>query len=347
MRAIVKTKKGEGFLEMQERPLPQIENDEVLIRVSYAGICGTDIHIKHDQYPYWPPVIIGHEFSGIVEKTGEDVRDFSEGDHVVGEPHNLHCGKCELCRTGNIQLCLKKRSIGWGIDGAFAEYVKMPESLLHKIPEGVSLSDAAMAEPCAIVAHQLLERGRILPGQTVVIMGLGPIALIAAQMAKIAGAGKIIMCGCNSDEGIRLAALQKLSACDRFINVQKENAEEVLKEEMEKGGVDVVVEASGAASAIRSGVRLLKKKGLFCGIGMTNNEEIPFPWNMAMQKAIDLQFNMSSSFRGWEMALSLLKSGKLRTEELYEIRQLSAFEAAFEDLEKGNAIKILLSPSAE
>jgi len=100
-------------------------------------------------------------------------------------------------------------------------------------------------------------------------------------------------------------------------------------------------------SAIRSGVRLLKKKGLFCGIGMTNAEEIPFPWNEAMGKAIDLQFNMSSSFKGWEIALSLLQTGKLRTEELYEIRPLSAFEAAFADLEKGNAIKILLSPSEE
>ena len=342
LKALVKTQKGEGYLKIEEREIPQIASDEVLIKVAYAGICGTDIHIKHDQYPYWPPVIIGHEFSGTVVETGSDVKSFSKGDRVVGEPHNLACGKCELCRTGNIQLCLSKRSIGWGIDGAFAEYLKMPEKLLHKIPEGVSLEAAALAEPCAIVAHQMLERGRIIPGETVVIMGMGPIAIIAAQMARIAGAGKIVMCGCTSDEAIRLDIVKKLNCCDLFINVQKEKTEEVLSDILENGGVDVVVEASGAVSAIKTGVRILKKKGLFCAIGMTSDAQIEFPWNEAMGKAIDLEFNMSSSYIGWKTALNLLESGKLNTEILADIRPLEEFEKAFDDLESGRAVKILL-----
>lgn len=342
MKAVVKTQKGEGFLQIEEREIPKISADEVLIKVAYAGICGTDIHIKHDQYPYWPPVIIGHEFSGTVVEVGDCVRSFSKGDKVVGEPHNLACGKCELCRTGNIQLCLDKRSIGWGIDGAFAEYLKMPEKLLHKVPDNVSLEAAAVAEPCAIVAHQMLERGRIIPGEIVVIMGMGPIAIIAAQMARIAGAGKIIMCGCTSDEGIRLDIVKQLNCCDLFINVQKEKTEDALSDILSAGGVDVVIEASGAASAIKTAVRLLKKKGLFCAIGMTGNPEISFPWNEAMGKALDLQFNMSSSYTGWKTALNLLESGSLNTEILTEIRPLENFEQAFDDLENGKAVKILL-----
>lgn len=344
MKAIVKTKKGEGFLELNECEIPKLSENEVLIKVAYSGICGTDIHIKHDQYPYWPPVIMGHEFSGTVVDTGKNVKGFSKGDRVVGEPHNLACGKCELCRTGNIQLCQSKRSIGWGIDGAFAEYIKMPEHLLHKVSDCISLDVAAVAEPCAIVAHQMLERGRVIPGDTIVIMGMGPIAIIAAQMARIAGAGKIIMCGCDADEGIRLETVKKLECCDKFINVQKENIENVLCDILSAGGVDVVVEASGAASAIKTAVRILKKKGLFCAIGMTGAPEISFPWNEAMTKALDLQFNMSSSYMGWKIALSLLESRKLNVEIMTEIRPLKEYEKAFADLEKGKAIKILLKP---
>jgi len=344
MKAVVKTQKGEGFLEVQEREIPIVAENEVLIKVAYAGICGTDIHIKHDQYPYWPPVIIGHEFSGTVEAVGKNVNGFKKGDKIVGEPHNLACGKCELCRTGNIQLCSNKRSIGWGIDGAFADYVKMPENLLHKISENISLKEAAVAEPCAIVAHQMLERGRIIPGDTVVIMGMGPIAIIAAQMARIAGAGKIIMCGCDSDEGIRLDIVKKLNCCDLFINVQREDAENVLDDVICAAGVDVVVEASGASSAIKTAVRILKKRGLLCAIGMASLSEISFPWNEAMSKALEIDFNMSSSYIGWKIALNLLESGKLNLDIMTEVRSLVDYEKAFDDLENGRALKILLKP---
>lgn len=113
MKAIVKTQKGEGFMELAERDIPVISDDEVLIKVSYAGICGTDIHIKHDQFPYWPPVIMGHEFSGTVVEVGKNVNDYAAGDNVVGEPHNLACGKCHLCRNAYEQR--KRRRIkGYG-----------------------------------------------------------------------------------------------------------------------------------------------------------------------------------------------------------------------------------------
>ncbi|MBO5295524.1 MAG: alcohol dehydrogenase catalytic domain-containing protein [Clostridia bacterium] len=331
---------------MEQRPIPIYQEDEVLIRVAYSGICGTDIHILHDQFPYYPPVIIGHEFSGEVVEVGSKVTGFQKGDLVVGEPHNKACGKCYLCRNGHIQNCADKRSIGWGIDGCFTTYLVMPEKLLHKLPKGLSLSSAALAEPCAIVAHQLLERARVTPGDKVVIMGVGPIALIAAQMARIAGAEKILLCGCTSDVSYRLKIAEQLNCFDRFINVQTEDAVSIIMEETGVGA-DLVVEASGAGSAIRTSIRVLKKRGILCAIGMTAAPTVEVPWNEAMMKVLDVQFNMSSSYNGWEIALSLLGSGKLDVEPLFEVRSLLDWEQAFTDLEQGRAMKILLTPVTE
>ncbi len=220
----------------------------------------------------------------------------------------------------------------------------MPEKLLHKVPAGISLKEAAMMEPSAIVAHQLLERARIMPNDTVVVMGLGAIGLIAAQMAKIAGAGKVILAGCTSDEGCRLEAAKEVGCFDLFVNVQKEDLAEIIKKETNGKGADIVCEASGAAPAIVNGFNILKKKGLFCAIGMNGKPNVAIPWDDAMRKAIDLQFNMSSSYNGWEIALGLLASGKLKLNPLIsEVLPIEEWEKAFEDLRTGAAIKVLLT----
>jgi len=343
MLALVKEKKGMENLILKETPIPIYEDDEVLIKVAYSGICGTDLHIYHDQYPYYPPVILGHEFSGEIVEVGKKVRLFAPGDRVVGEPHNKACGKCYQCRNGHIQNCADKRSIGWGIDGAFAGYVVMPEHLLHKIPEGVSMEAAAVAEPTAIVAHQLLERAGVRAGDNVVIMGVGPIALLAAQMAKIAGAGKVILCGCTSDIEYRLQIAKELECYDLFIDVLKEDAGKIILEETGIGA-DLVVEASGAGSAIKTAIKVLRKRGRLCAIGMTARETVEVPWNEAMMKVLDVQFNMSSSYEGWKIALALLESGKLRVEPMVQVRSLKDWKKCFEELEAGKALKILLKP---
>jgi len=343
MLALVKTGKGEGLLALEERPIPRCGEDEVLIKVAYSGICGTDIHIRHDQFTYYPPVIIGHEFSGVVEETGAKVTMFKKGDPVVGEPHNKACGKCWMCRNGHIQNCMDKRSIGWGIDGSFTSWLVMPEKLLHRVPDGVSLRDAAMTEPAAIVAHQLLERAGVTPGDKVVVMGVGPIALLAAQMARIAGAGKIIMCGCTGDIPYRLKIAEELGCFDRFIDVLTEDAESIIAEET-GGGADLVVEASGAGSAIRTSIKVLRKWGRLCAIGMTSAPTVDIPWNEAMMKVLTVQFNMSSSYNGWNIALSLLAGGRLKVAPMIGMRPLREWESAFDDLEHGRAMKLLLTP---
>jgi len=343
MIALVKEKEGKAGLGLQECPVPAYGEDEVLIKVAYSGICGTDLHIYHDQYPYYPPVILGHEFSGEIVEIGNEVTLFAPGDRVVGEPHNKACGKCYQCRNGLIQNCSDKRSIGWGIDGAFTNYLVMPEHLLHKVPDGVSMEAAAVTEPAAIVAHQLLERAGVRAGDNVVIMGVGPIALLAAQMARIAGAGKVILCGCTSDIEFRLKIAEKLNCFDRFIDVLREDAAAIIMEETGIGA-DLVVEASGAGSAIKTAIKVLRKRGRLCAIGMTARETVEVPWNEAMMKVIDVQFNMSSSYEGWQIALKLLESGKLQVEPMVQVRALKDWEQCFADLESGKAMKILLEP---
>lgn len=343
MKALVKTKKGEGNIELLEKPIPEIGDEEVLIKVAYGGICGTDLHILSDRYTYYPPVTIGHEFSGVIVKSGVKVKNFKEGDKVVGEPHNEACGACYLCRTGNVQICDKKRSIGSGIDGAFAEYVKMPEKLLHKIPENVSLKTAAFCEPLAIVAHQLIERAKVYAGDYVVVTGAGPIAMLAGLVAKAAGARRVIMCGCTVDEGVRFPAALNAGAFDRFINVQKDDSVKIILDETGGIGADIVVECSGANSAIINAVKCLKKKGRLCAIGLSGKELVNFPYNEAMQKVIDMYFNMSSSYTGWEIALNLLKADKLNLDPLIKVMPLSKFNEAFDELINGKAVKIMLT----
>ena len=174
MKALVKTAKGMGNIEIRDVSIPKIPKDDwVLIKIKAAGVCGTDLHIWHDQFFYWPPVILGHEFSGEIVEMGSKVTGFDTGDRVVVEPHSLACGKCEFCRQGKIQICSDKRSPGWGIDGAFTEYIVMPSLLLHKIPDGLSYELAAIAEPMAIAVHQVVERGRIECQDFVVVTGAG------------------------------------------------------------------------------------------------------------------------------------------------------------------------------
>ena len=148
MKALVKTQKGSGFLEVKEVPVPEIvKPNQVLVQIKAAGVCGTDLHIWHDTFTYYPPVILGHEFSGVVVQVGEGVMRLAPGDGIVAEPHANACGICEICRTGSAQLCKSKRSPGWGQNGAFTDYIVMEEHLLHKIPEGVPYDVAALAEP--------------------------------------------------------------------------------------------------------------------------------------------------------------------------------------------------------
>ncbi|HDY74036.1 MAG TPA: hypothetical protein ENH51_02855 [Euryarchaeota archaeon] len=344
MLALVKTQKGKGHLELKEVETPKIVADEVLIEVKAAGVCGTDIHVKNDEFPYWPPVILGHEFSGKIVEIGSNVESYEVGDRVVAEPHTLACGKCYLCRTGNIQICSSKRSIGWGIDGAFTEYIKMPEKLLHKIPDKVSYENAALVEPTANVVHDVLERSRVEPEDFVVVLGPGPIGLLSAMAAKAEGAKEVVIIGTADDESLRLKAAKDVGI-DHVINLEVEDPVKKVLELTEDIGADLVVEASGAEPAINMAVDIVRKKGRITVIGLSGKKKIRFPWDAAIFKACDLFFNFSTSYTSWERAISLIAQNKINVETLITHREpLANWEKAFSAVENRRAIKALLIP---
>jgi L-iditol 2-dehydrogenase len=340
MKALVKTQRGPGFVELREVAQPAPGPGEVLIEVKACGVCGTDIHVLHDEFPYWPPVILGHEFSGRIVEAGPGTSLFKVGDRVVGEPHTQACGQCSLCRTGNIQICKMKRSPGWGIDGAFTRYLKMPERLLHAIPDHVSYEAAAVVEPAANTVHDVIERAKVEAGDFVVVIGPGPIGLLAAMTARAGGARRTVVTGAERDEAVRLPKARELG-------FETEVANPVGRVLEWTGGIgaDLVVECSGSAGGIASAVELVRKKGRICAIGLTGKASIPFPWDKAAFKVCDLIFNLSTSYTSWERTIHLVANGALPVEKVISHRlPLSQWERAFEEIEAQRALKVLLIP---
>jgi len=263
---------------------------------------------------------------------------------VVGEPHTKACGKCPLCRTGNIQICASKRSPGWGIDGAFTRYLKMPEKLLHRIPDHVSFEEAALVEPTCNAVHDVLERGRVEPEDFVVVLGPGPIGLLSAMVAKAEGARKVMIVGTPQDEELRLKTAREVGI-DVVVNLAEQDPVEMVKDLTGGWGADLVVEASGAEPAIRTAVDLVRKKGRITVIGMTGRDDIRFPWDKAIFKVCDLLFNLSSSYTSWDRSISLIVERKINVEALITHRvPLTEWERAFEVVENLRAIKALLIP---
>lgn len=344
MKALVKKAKGKGQIELLDYPIPQVKEGYVLLRIEVAGICGSDLKIYNDEHPYFPPVILGHEFSGEVVGVGPGVQGWKKGDRVVSEVHGLICGHCRFCLSGEKHVCPSKRALGWGIDGGFAEYVSIPSWLLHRMPDGLSFEEAALMEPLAIAVHGILERAKVEPEDFVVVLGCGPIGLLALQVAKAEGASQVFITGVNSDEKLRLKLAKALGA-DRTINVQKEDPVELVKEATGGTGADLVIELSGSPAAIRQGLGMVRTHGRFLAIGIPVEQEVGIPWKEIIFKAPSLIFHFSSCYSSWERGLSLLGHKKVNVKSLIsKVLPMKDWEEGFSLAKSGEAIKVLLKP---
>jgi len=345
MKALVKRQKGVGHIEVMDVPVPKVSAPtDVLIEIHATGVCGTDLHIYQDAFIYYPPVTLGHEFSGVVLEVGEGVTRFKPGDRVVCEPHSKACGTCEVCRTGYMQLCKSKRSPGWGMDGAFTDYIVMAEHLLHIIPDNVPFDVAALAEPLAIVVHEALERGVVEPKDTVVIVGAGPIGLLAAFATKEAGARRTIVLGIDADEKQRFPAARALGV-DHIINVQREDAVKKVMELTGGRGADLIVEASGSEGGINSAAEMVRIRGRISASGLSVGEKVAVPWNKLMLKVVDLRFNFSSSCTAWDRALAIMEASGGKLSALITHREnIENWESVFRDMESGACIKAVMIP---
>lgn len=344
MKALVKTQKGVGYIEVREMPEPHPGPGEVKIRVAAGGICGSDIHVRHDSFPYWPPVILGHEFTGTVIELGADCAVAKVGDRVVAEPHTKACGICYLCRTGNIQICPQKRSPGWGIHGGMAEFICYPEKLLHRIPDGMSWDQAAVVEPVANCVTDLIEHTTVTPGDFVVVLGPGPIGLMTALVARAAGAREVAIIGTPGDEALRLAKARELGFT-RIINLAQTSPVDAILEMTDGRGADIVAECSGSPKAIASTVDLVRKKGKICAIGLTGNKMVELPWDKFNFKVVDLQFNLSTSYTSWDRSIHLIHGGAVPAEKIISHRApLAEWQTVFDAIENLQALKGLMIP---
>ena len=339
MRALVKSARGPGCLNLEpDWPDPQAGPGWVVVDVTACGICGTDLHIWHDQHKYWPPVVLGHEYTGRISQVGEGVTGWLPGDRIVCEQHSLACGTCDACRRGAIHLCAAKRSPGWGIDGAFAEKVALPAHLLHRVPDGVSDEAAVMTEPLAICLTGV-DRAEVRPGETALVVGPGALGLLTCLILRAAGL-RVVLAG-RASSAARLDLAQRLG----IETVPDGEAAMRVAGLSARGGADVVIEASGSEDGLGLAVTAARTMGRIVCLGLSGRPRIAFPADEAMRRALDVRFSMSSEYSSWDRALSLLEAGTVDPRPLLTTYPLQAWRQAFDDLASRQVVKAALIPS--
>ena len=337
MKALVKTAKGQGHVELKnDWPKPEVRDGWVLVEVVASGICGTDVHILEDTHKNWPPVILGHEYTGRIVEVGNDCGSWSVGDRVVCEQHTGACLKCDACRRGAIHLCPAKRSPGWGIDGAFAEFVLLPAALLHKIPDGVDFRTATVTEPTAICITGL-DRAGIYIGESVLIIGPGPIGLLSAMLAKAGGASRVVVVGRPSSAG-RLQIAESIGI-ETYLLEDSDKAARDLGEVF-----DLTIDSTGAGGSLTLCSRLTRRLGRVLELGLSNTAEISFAINAATTKSLTIFTSLSSEYSSWDRALAFMASKKYDPSVLTSLYALDDWENAFRDVEKRRVVKALITP---
>jgi L-iditol 2-dehydrogenase len=326
---VAKLAAGPGGLALVERPTRALAPGEVRIEVHGAGICGTDLHIEAGELPVVPPVTLGHEVAGVVGEVGPGVDPAWQGARVVSETYFSTCRSCPLCRAGRWNLCPERRSIGIHVDGAFAAHVIVPAGNLHRIPGELPAHAAALAEPLACVCHCLLDPPAVEPGDAVLVLGPGPIGLLAAQVARVVG-GQVLVAGLPSDaERLRMA---------------RELGFETTDEPPASERWDVVIECAGSAGAASAGLGATHRGGRFVQVGIYG-APAEIPLDTILLKEIELRTGFASTPASWRRAMGLIARGAVALEPLVnDVAPLAQFERAIADLRAGRAAKIVLDP---
>jgi threonine 3-dehydrogenase len=329
MIALRKTKRARGA-EIQEIPIPDIKPNEVLIKIQASSLCGTDVHIY--EWDAWAqsrvknvPYTVGHETTGIVVKKGAVVSRVEEGDVVSVETH-IPCLHCKQCLTGQMHICNNVKILGVDTDGAFAEYLAVPEVVVWKNDPTIPPEYLSIQEPLGNAVHATLIEP--VHGKSVAILGDGPIGLFSAGVARAAGATQIFLTGI---EPFRLDIGKRMGA-DYIINVKNEDAVKFVKEKTGGLGADVVIEMSGVASAMQDGIAMLRRGGRYCFFGIFKENLMPTPLNdIIFNGGTFYGINGRLMFDTWFTVSNLLSSGRLDVRPVVTHKMpLANFEEAFE-----------------
>ena len=331
LRGLTKLAPGPGNVALADRTEPTAGPGHVVLDVVATGICGTDLHIHDGEYPSVPPVTMGHEVSGVVAELGDGVDDSWLGARVVSETYFSTCGECSWCRSGRPNLCRERRSIGTHVDGGFARRLLVPVTNLHRIPDGLDEHAAAMAEPLACCCHSLLDPGRVAEGDRVLLVGPGPVGLLAAQVARASG-GDVHVRGTPRD-ATRLAAAEALG----FATSTTDDAA--------PGDFDVVVECSGHEAGMAFALESAARGGRYVQIGLAG-KPVLLPFDLVCFKELSVTSGFASTPTSWTRALDVLESRQVELEPLLSHAiPLDEWERAFAATRAGAGIKYVLVPT--
>src|SRR5215470_711655 len=342
MKALRKMLAARG-LSMESAQVPAIGPTDVLVRVKTASICGTDLHIygwdRWSQGRIKPPVTLGHEFCGVIEKVGNEVAALKAGDFVSAEMH-VNCGHCHQCRVGEAHICPNVKIIGIDQDGAFADFVKIPSANIIKLDASIPDHYGAILDPLGNAVHTVLAGA--IAGQSVLVTGCGPIGLMSVVVAKACGSSTVFATETNEH---RRAMAKKMGA-DVVLNPASEDAVARILTETNKTGVDVLLEMSGNPTAIQQGFKALRAGGRASLLGIpTENVPLDLVNDVIFKGATVQGIYGRRMYETWVKMLALLKAGRLNLEPLFGEREpLEKFESAFAKLQGGLPGKILLYP---
>ena len=340
MKALVKTAAGSGNLEVLDLPEPMPQADQLKIEVKAGAICGTDLHIHDDEYPNCPPVVLGHEMSGVVVEVGSAVTRFRVGDRVSSETFRSTCGRCRFCQTGLIGLCVDRHSMGVHVDGAFARYVCQREQSLHKLPDNIDFEAGSLSEPTAVAVRAVFERAGISPGDVVLVSGPGPVGLLVLQAARSIGA-TVALAGVAGDE--HRLALGKALGADIVLHAANDDFAALL--DLTAGlGADVAIECGGSAASLQQCIAHARKGAQLVLVGLFGRE-VAINLDATIIKELTILPSFTYRHRTWERTMKLLGQGKIKTAPLISGRfPLNEWEQAFAAVRSRRGHKYLLTP---
>jgi len=338
MQALVKFAGGQGNMELREVPEPFPGRGEVKVEVKIASICGSDLHIRRGDIgiPMRYPVVPGHEFAGIIKEAGEGVADGLIGARVTGENTRSACGKCRYCASGSYNLCKERLATGYAFDGAFAKYVIIPVTRIHRLPDTVDFASGALTDPSACAYHAVQELTRISAGDLVLVTGPGPMGLFCLQYAKTNGA-KVILTG-RANDAHRLELGRQLGA-DHICAA--DNAEADIMKISNGAGVDAAIECSGAEAAANLCLKTIRREGSFTQVGICG-KPVKLDLDLVLYKELRVIGSFSQKFWGWEKALEFCAGGRIKVKPIItHTFALKDWQKAFDIFESSEAIKVV------
>ncbi len=344
MKAVVKYADKPCATEIRDVPVPEPGKTDVLVEVAFIGVCGTDPHMHKNisAFQFERPFILGHEFAGTIVKVGNEVKRFSVGDRVTAETHAEYCGECTLCRQNNYHLCRDRKGYGFHVDGAFTKYVKDPERILHHVPDHVSLKEASITEPFCVAYKAVVSNSKINPGDTVMVIGPGPIGILCVKLAQLSGAGEIVAIGTEGDD--KRLEIAKEFGTTIVMNSIKDDPLKKIKSLGDGYGAALIVDTAGSSETLKLSMDAVRPAGQITKIGW-GTKPVNFSLDPLLAKSVTLKGHFSHTWDVWEQCLTLMDKNMVDLERLitHEL-PIDQFEKAFEMVETKEAVKVVLIP---